>query len=394
MGGMNIPPMASRVADIEPFHVMDLFARARALEAQGRRIIHMEIGEPDFPTPDPVLLAGIRALAERRTHYTPATGLPALREAIASHYRDVEGAAVDPECIVVTPGASGALQLVLGVLFDPGDAVLLADPGYPCNRHLVRMLEGRAVAVPVEANTAWQLTPGRLAEHWGQRTRAALVASPGNPTGTLIPAADLAAMAALAGERGGALIVDEIYRGLVYETPPPTAAALGDNVFVVNSFSKYFGMTGWRLGWIVTPRTHLPAIDRLAQNLFLAAPTPAQHAALAAFAPETREILERRREIYHKRRDFLVAALRELGFGVAHVPQGAFYVYADCSAFTDDSEHFCKVLLERAGVAVTPGIDFGTHRSRTHVRFAYTTSMDALQEGVRRLARHLRDGAG
>ena len=382
-------PLSRRAAEIEPFRVMDLLARARTLEAQGRSIVHMEIGEPDFPTPDPVILAGVKALAERRTHYTPALGLGELREAIARDYQRREGVLVDPEQIAVTPGASGALQLVLATLLDPGDEVLTADPGYPCNRHFVRVLDGRPRGIPVDAETAWQITEAHLAAHWSSATRAVLVASPGNPTGTLISAAELQALSRYTAERGAALIVDEIYRGLVYEQAPPSAAGLADHVFVLNSFSKYFGMTGWRLGWVVAPASHVRALDKLAQNLFLAAPTPAQHAALAAFSAETLAILETRRETFRQRRDFLVRALRELGFGVPVVPQGAFYVYADCSRYTDDSERFCRELLETAGVAVTPGVDFGEHRARTHVRFAYTTDMARLEEGVTRLAQFL-----
>ncbi len=382
-------PIARRVEDIEPFHVMDLLARARALEATGRSIVHMEIGEPDFPTPDPITLAGIRALAERRTHYTAATGLPALREAIARDYASREGVDVSPEHIVITPGASGALHLVLAASIDPGDEVLITDPGYPCNRHFVRLLEGRAVGVPVDADTAWRPTAQCLASYWTPKTRAVLVASPANPTGAMIPPAEIEALVGLVERENGVLVVDEIYRGLVYQKAPPTAAGRSDRVFVVNSFSKYFGMTGWRLGWIVAPSRYVRVLDKLAQNLFLAAPTPAQHAALAAFTPETMEVLEARREIYRQRRDFLVPALRDLGFGIAGVPEGAFYVYADCSRFTDDSEPFCHRLLEDAGVAVTPGIDFGAHRARTHVRFAYTTSISQLEEGVERLQCYL-----
>lgn len=381
--------IARRMGDIEPFHVMDLLARARRLEAAGRSIVHLEIGEPDFATPEPIMEAGRRALADGHTHYTPAVGLPALREAIARFYQDRYGVEVSPERIIITPGASGALLLVMAVLLDPGDQVLMADPGYPCNRHFVRTFEGEPVSVPVGPETAYQLNAGHLEAHWGERTVAALVASPANPTGTLVPRAELERMADLVARRDGRLIVDEIYHGLVYGEPAATALSISDDVFVINSFSKYFGMTGWRLGWIVAPEDYVRPIDKLAQNLFLAAPTPAQHAALAAFRPETLEILEARREAFRERRDFLLPALRALGFGIPLTPEGAFYIYADSSAFDTDSQRLAERLLDQAGVAITPGLDFGHHRPEAHVRFAYTREVAVLEEAVARLRRAL-----
>lgn len=390
--GAPLPAAARRMADIAPFYVMDVLARARALERAGRSIVHMEIGEPDFATPAPVVEAGVRALRAGHTHYTPATGLPELRAAIAEFYRVREGIAVDPACVVVTPGASGALQLILGVLLDPGDEVLMADPGYPCNRHFVRMYEGVTVAMPVDAGTGYQLTAERVAARWTPRTRAVLLASPSNPTGAVIAPDELRRIAALVEARGGALIVDEIYQGLVYDGRAETALHMPGTVFVLNSFSKYFCMTGWRVGWLVAPERFLPAIDRLAQNIFLAASTPAQHAALAGFEPATIEILERRREEFRARRDFLLPVLRGLGFDIPFTPQGAFYLYADCSRFTGDSHTFCLDLLDRAGVAVTPGLDFGRHRPERHVRFAYTTAIEQLRLGVERLREYLGEG--
>jgi aspartate/methionine/tyrosine aminotransferase len=377
--------VAQRIEEIRPFHVMDVLARARALERAGQSVIHMEIGEPDFSTPIPVVEAAIAALRAGKTHYTPATGLPELREAIAGFYRDREGLEISPERIVVTPGASGALQLILGVLLDPGDEVLMADPGYPCNRHFARMFEARAVAVPVGPDSAWQLTADALAEHWTPATAAVMLASPSNPTGTIVGADELRRIIALARERNAALIVDEIYRNLVYGDRIASALAEADDIFVINSFSKYFNMTGWRLGWLVAPAGYVPLIDRLAQNIFLAPSTPAQHAALAAFGDATLEILEERRGILQQRRDFLLPALRELGFDIPLRPQGAFYLYANSAPFTGDSYRFTFDLLERAGVAITPGCDFGDYRAAEHVRFAYTTSLEQLETGVRRL---------
>ncbi|MDX2457658.1 MAG: pyridoxal phosphate-dependent aminotransferase [Gammaproteobacteria bacterium] len=380
---------AERMRLIQPFHVMALLARARELEATGRSVIHMEIGEPDFVTPQPLIDAGIRALQDGRTHYTPAAGLWTLREKIAGFYQTRYGLAVEPERIVITPGASAALQLVLAVLVNTGDHVLLADPGYPCNRNFVHLLNGEPVAVPVDAASRYQPVPQQVSDCWTDQTRALLVASPSNPTGTLLDDNTLREYHNITGRNGGSLIVDEIYHGLTYEGPAQTALAVSDDIFVINSFSKYFGMTGWRLGWLIAPREVIPDIEKLAQNLFLAAPTLAQYAALMAFDDEVIAILDARRDEFRLRRDYLLPALRDIGFEIPVTPAGAFYLYADCSRFTDDSYSFAERLLEEAGVAVTPGIDFGRNQPESHVRFAYTTSLENLQEGVRRLAEKL-----
>jgi len=384
------PAKATRIARIQPFHVMALLARARQLEAEGRDIVHMEIGEPDFPTPQPIVDAGLASIKDGDVHYTPATGLPSLREAIAGFYQSHYGVSVDPRRIIITPGASGALLLALGVLLERDEAVMMADPGYPCNRNFVTFLEGQTQSIPVGAAEAYQLTPTLVSEHWQTNTRAVMLASPSNPTGTLVPANDLQAIIDTAKAQQGSVIVDEIYHGLVYDQQAPTALALSEDVFVINSFSKYFGMTGWRLGWMVAPDTYINDVDKLAQNLFLAAPTPAQYAALAAFTPETLNILDQRKREFQKRRDYLLPALRELGFKIPVEPQGAFYLYADCSAFTDDSYTFALDLLENAGVAITPGKDFGFNAPERHVRFAYTTELSRLQQGVARLKKYLK----
>ncbi|HEM47391.1 MAG TPA: aminotransferase class I/II-fold pyridoxal phosphate-dependent enzyme, partial [Alphaproteobacteria bacterium] len=246
--------------------------------------------------------------------------------------------------------------------------------------------------VPVDAASGFQVDRARLAAATGAQTGAAILASPSNPTGTVLERAALTDLVAWAEDVGVALVMDEIYQGLVYDAEAPSALEITPELFVINSFSKYFGMTGWRLGWIVAPEQHVAALDKLAQNLFLAAPTPAQHAALAAFEPQTLAILEQRREAFRERRDFLLPALRDLGFEIPVQPQGAFYIYADCSRFTDDSFGFCRRLLEEAGVAITPGLDFGDYQPETHVRFAYTTSLEQLKEGVRRLSAYLASG--
>lgn len=376
---------ARRMDYIQPFHVMALLARARELEAEGRSIVHMEIGEPDFVTPAPIIQAGQDALEAGHTHYTPAAGLMQLRVAISGHYRDRYGIEVDPGRILITPGASGALHLVLALLVDRDQQVLLTDPGYPCNRNFVRLVEGEPVSVPVDASTAYQMTAQLAEQHWSESTQALMVASPSNPTGTLLRREELTRLHDLTQARGGHLIVDEIYHGLVYGEPAPTALAVSDELFVINSFSKYFGMTGWRLGWLVAPPAQVAGLEKLAQNLFLAAPTLAQHAALAAFNAETKAILEQRRADFAERRDYLLPALRGLGFKIPVTPEGAFYLYADCSSFSDDSYAFSQRLLEEVGVAVTPGIDFGDYRVAEHVRFAYTTDLESLKEGVERI---------
>ncbi|NMQ20073.1 pyridoxal phosphate-dependent aminotransferase [Candidatus Competibacter phosphatis] len=377
------------MTDIAPFHVMALLARAKELEAAGRSIIHMEIGEPDFPTAEPIVAAGQRALAAGHTRYTAAAGLPELRQTISDHYRERYGIEIPAQRILITPGASGALQLATAALINPGDRVLLADPGYPCNRHFVRLVEGRATGVPVGPETGYQLTAELVERHWDEQTTAVLLASPANPTGTAIAPEALAAIVATIEARGGRLIMDEIYHGLIYGAPVQTALAYSDQVLVVNSFSKYYGMTGWRLGWLVAPEDLVGTVEKLAQNLFLAASTPAQHAALAAFTPAAAAIFEARRREFLARRDFLLPALRELGFRIPVTPDGAFYLYADCGRFTDDSHGFALRLLEETGVAITPGIDFGGHLPHRHVRFAYTNAIPQLAEGVERLRRAL-----
>ncbi|MEI7681629.1 MAG: pyridoxal phosphate-dependent aminotransferase [Betaproteobacteria bacterium] len=386
-------PAAARVAQrldgVEPFHVLELAARAAELEAGGRNIVHMEIGEPDFLSPKPVCEAGMRVIETGRLFYTPALGLPVLRETIARFYRTRYGVDVSPSRIIITSGASGALLLAIAVLIDNGDEVLMADPGYPCNRNFVRMMGGVADEIAVGADSGYQLTPELVAQRWTPRTRAVMVASPSNPTGTLMADAALKEIAAIAAARGGVMIVDEIYHGLVYEGDYSTALKFSDQVFVINSFSKYFNMTGWRLGWMVVPEGYLRAFEKLSQNIYLSSPTPSQHAAVAAFEPETIAILEARRAEFKARRDYLLPALRELGFRIPVVPQGAFYIYADCSALCDDSFAFARDLLESAGVAITPGADFGANAADKHVRFAYTNAVPVLAEGVRRIAAYL-----
>ncbi|HVN35824.1 MAG TPA: pyridoxal phosphate-dependent aminotransferase [Casimicrobiaceae bacterium] len=382
---------ASRVAAIEPFHVMEVQTAARALEAAGRSVVHMEIGEPDFPTPEPVVAAAQRAIASGDICYTSALGLPALREAIARHYAEHLGAAISPTRVIVTAGSSAALLLVMALLVDRDQEILMSDPGYPCNRHFVRVLEGAPVGVPVGPATRYQLSAALIERAWSARTRGALIASPSNPTGTQVAPDELRAIAASVARLGGRLVVDEIYLSLSYDGEPRSALSIAgehaDDMFVVSSFSKYFNMTGWRLGWVVAPEHHVRDLEKLAQNLYISPPTVSQRAALACFDPKTIALVEERRRAFRERRDYLVPALRELGFGIPVMPTGGFFVYADSSRFAADSQMFCRDLLEAVGVAITPGLDFGHHRAEAHVRLAYTIAMAKLEDGVERLRR-------
>lgn len=377
---------AARVAEIEPFRVVEVLERATQLAAGGADIVHMAAGEPDFSTAEPIVEAGRKALADGATHYSQAAGIPQLREALSQYYADTYGLDISPARIMVTPGASGALLLVAALLMNPGDGMLMTDPGYPCNRHFMRLVEGRGQLVPVGAQTKYQLSGDLVKQHWQANTIGAMVASPANPTGTALSREELASLSQAVRARGGHLLVDEIYHGLGYGTPTPSVLEVDPDAFVINSFSKYFGMTGWRLGWLVAPEAAVAEMEKLAQNFFISMSTMAQYAALAGFEPATREILEERRDIFRQRRDFLLPAVQELGFTVPCKPDGAFYIYADASRFTQDSQQFCLKLLEEHSIAVTPGVDFGHHRANEHLRFSYTTGMDRLELAVERLA--------
>ena len=378
-----------RSQEIEPFHVMSLLARAQALEQAGHDVIHLEIGEPDFTTAAPIVQAGQAALAAGHTRYTAARGLPALREAIAGFYQQRYQVRIGPERILVTPGGSGALLLASSLLVDPGRHWLLADPGYPCNRHFLRLVEGAAQLVPVDPQTAYQLTPELIDRHWNADSVGALVASPANPTGTVLSAPQLAGLSHSLKARGGHLVVDEIYHGLTYGMDATSVLQVDDEAFVLNSFSKYYGMTGWRLGWLVAPPQAVPELEKLAQNLYISASSIAQHAALACFTPQSMAIFEQRRAAFGERRDYLLPALRALGFRIEVEPEGAFYLYCDVSAFTDDAQAFCAHFLETQHVAFTPGLDFGHYRANQHVRLAYTQEVPRLEEAVARIRRGL-----
>ena len=386
---MNFP-LAARLDDIAPFHVMELLKMAAALEQTGRSVIHMGIGEPDFSAAQPVLDAAAKAIAGGTMRYTHAVGLPALREAIAAHYQQRFGVDVAAERIVITAGASGALLLACAALVGRDDEVLMPDPSYPCNRHFVTAFEGRARLIPSGPAERFQLSAAMVREHWGPATRGVLLASPSNPTGTSIATNELRDIAALVRERGGFTVVDEIYQGLSYDAPPFSALSLGDDIIVINSFSKYFNMTGWRLGWLVVPNAMMAAVEKLAQNFFICASTLAQQAALACFTPESMAIFEQRKNEFKRRRDYLVPELQRLGFTIPVLPDGAFYVYADCSRFSDDADAFTRDVLQATGVVMTPGLDFGTRDVQRYIRVSYAASMENLQEAVRRLETYLK----
>ncbi len=375
--------------DVNAFHVMSLMAEAKQLEAQGHRVIHMEMGEPDFSTPQPIIDAGIESLQSGFTHYTPTLGLPALREAIANFYLTEYSVTVDPEQIVITPGSATALQLVLTLMVSEGDVVAIPDPAYPSTHNLVRLLGGSVLHIPVNEDSSWQLTVEKLKQHWNDAIKAVLLASPSNPTGTILKDVQLQQIADFCKSKGVFLLMDEIYHGLVYEDAPQTAVGLNDNTFVINSFSKFYGMTGWRVGWIVSPKPYLNELNKLAQHTFLAAPTPGQYAALAAFNNETHKILIQRRDEFKARRDYLFQALANIGFKMRVEPQGAFYIYADCSDLCEDGFEFARIVLQEKHVAFTPGIDFGVTGAKQHVRFAYTTNIENLKIGIQRLSEYI-----
>lgn len=381
--------VARRTSGISPFYVMELLRRAKELESNGRDIIHMEIGEPDFPTPQTIVDAGVKHVLTGAVKYTPAAGLSELREKIAGFYRQRYGVNVPERRIFVTPGATGAFLLALGASLNPGEEVLMADPCYPCNSNYVGLFDGITQTLPVDAGTFYQLTAELIRQNWHQNTKGVLIASPSNPTGTLIPRNELMQAVHAVNDLGGCFYSDEIYHGLVYSDNAATALEFSDEVFVINSFSKYFGMTGWRIGWLIVPDEFVEATEKLAQNIFISTSSDAQHAALAAFDESTLVELEHRRREFEARRDFLYDALIRLGFDIPVKPEGAFYIYALCSRFTDDSFKFAMDLLETEGVAVTPGKDFGENNAKHALRFAYTTSIDRMAVAMQRLERFI-----
>ena len=378
-----------RLDGVNPFRVLMMFDRAVELERQGRKIVHMGAGEPDFVTARPIREAAKRALDAGLTQYTQAPGIPELRDAVARRYRDRHGVELARERILITLGASGGLAILSNLLLRPGAGILLTDPSYPCYRNLVRLAGAEPQLMTIGVEDDFQPTVELLERHRRGHSAGLWLASPGNPTGAVIPRRELRRISDWADAAGAHLLLDETYHGLHYVEDMPSILEINPNAFVVNSFSKYFGMTGWRLGWIVVPEDQVERANVVAQNLFISPSNFVQHAALAAFTPAAGEIFERRRAAFRERRDFLAAELGDMGMLLPREIQGAFYAYANISAFSRDSEAFCHEILERHGVAMTPGTDFGERGGNEYVRMAFTTGMDDLRLGVDRLRRAL-----
>ncbi len=372
---------SSRRSEVDPFIVMDVMEAARAAEAQGRHVIHMEVGQPGTPAPEGALKALAGAMREDALGYTVALGLPALRSRIARLYRDWYGVDLDPARVIVTAGSSGAFLLAFTALFDAGDRVGLGDPGYPSYRQILKALSLAPVGLPARAENRLQPVPADLPDD----LRGLIVASPANPSGTMLDRPALAALIEAARARGAAFISDEIYHGIEYERKAVSALEISDDVYVINSFSKYFSMTGWRVGWMVVPDDHVRRVERLAQNMFICPPHASQVAALAAL--DCAEELEANLAVYAENRRLMIDGLPRARFDRFAPPDGAFYVYADVSHLTGDSLAFSKEILEKAGVAVTPGLDFDPVRGTRTLRFSYARSTADIREGLSRLQR-------
>jgi aspartate/methionine/tyrosine aminotransferase len=376
-----------RSARIAPFYVMELLEKAQALEAKGEKVVHMEIGEPDFATPQSIRQAGVRAIEEGHTFYTHSLGLPSLRERIAAHYTETYRVSVPADRIIMTNGTSGAFFLLCAVLLDRKRNLLISDPGYPCYRNFGTLFDARVVSLPVSEESRFEIAPSQVGE-CGAAPHLVMVCSPANPTGTIYSGDSLSRLNAVVAAKGGCLAVDEIYSGLTYEGEFPSAVTVSDDIIVIDGFSKSYAMTGWRLGWLVVPRWLVRPIQRVAQNVFISPPTIAQHAALDAF-DAAREI-EAMKKTYRERRAFLFPRLKELGFSLPAWPEGAFYIYAGIGRWGMDSMEFVERALMEAKVAITPGYDFGAYRAGSFVRFSYANSLEMLKEGCGRLSGWLR----
>ena len=384
-----MPRLAARTHDFLTFQVVELFKQAQALQAAGKDIISLGIGEPDFTAPPQVVEALQRAAQAGQSGYSAPAGLMPLREAIARFYHEQFGAAIDPRRVIVTAGASGALTLACAALVDPGAEVLMPDPSYPANSNFVLAAGGQPRLIPSTAAKRFQLSAQDVAQHWTDATRGVLVASPSNPTGTSIDHGELSRLLAEVRARQGFAIVDEIYLGLSYEGQPRSTLTLDDDIIVINSFSKYFHMTGWRLGWMIVPEAMVAPVEKIAGSLAICAPTLAQHAALACFTPDALRTFEHRREAFKQRRDYLLPEFERLGLKVPVKPDGAFYIYADISDLASDSADFSQRLLLQAGIAAVPGLDFGPAHGHHTMRFSYATGLDRLEEAVARLGKLL-----
>ncbi len=381
--------LANRVADIAPFQVMAVMERAKRYQGLGEDVIHLEVGEPDFVAPEAVNRAGEAAISAGKTGYTSAAGLLELRQAISRFYQQRYGVEVAAERILVTPGASGALLLLSSLMVNSGQEVLMPDPCYPCNRNFLAQVGAKARMVPCRTEDNFEIPLANLNDHWDDNTAGMWLASPANPTGSVLSQAYVAQAWEAVSQRGGHLLVDEIYQGLVFDGEDFTALSVSDDIFVINSFSKYFAMTGWRLGWIVVPQWAIEGATKLAQNLFISAPAVSQYAAIRAFEDDVLAECEGRRATLAKRRETLIAGLNKLGLPIASEPQGAFYVYVDVSGVTDDAMAWCLGLLDEYYVALTPGADFGARDAHKYVRFAYTCDCERLEVALDRIAQFI-----
>ena len=377
--------LAARTADTVTFHAVELFKQASVLQRAGIDIISLGVGEPDFTAAPQVVQAMESAARSGKSGYSPPAGLPELREAIARFYCEQLGTQVDPNRVIVTSGASGALLLAAMALVNPGDEVLMPDPCYPPNRNFVGAAGGTTKLIPTTIANRFQLSDTDIEQHWGPATRGVLIASPSNPTGTSIPRDALTRLIKQVHARNGFVMMDEIYLSLSYDGTRQSALAIDDNLIILNSFSKYFNMTGWRLGWMIVPTHMVEPIEKMAASLAICAPTLAQHGAIACFEPEALALFEQRREAFRQRRDYLVPALKTLNIDVPVMPDGAFYVYGDISAHSSDSSAFSAALLAGARVAAVAGLDFGPAHAAHTMRFAYTTGLERLQEAIHRM---------
>jgi aspartate/methionine/tyrosine aminotransferase len=374
--------IATKVDKITPFYVMELLEEAKKLEAAGEDIVHMEIGEPNFSTPEPIKEAALRAIRDNHTFYTESLGLPQLREKIAEHYYRDQKVSLSPGRIVITSGSSGAFSLLAAVLLGRNRSLVMSDPGYPCYKNFGLIAGANLVPIPIDERSGFQILPSMI-EDLKKRPHVVMVANPSNPTGTIYESESLRALRDSVTSRRGILLVDEIYGGLVYDGQFSSGVSIADDVIVVDGFSKVFAMTGWRLGWMVVPEGLVRPVQKVSQNVYISAPTVSQYAAMAAF--DAMEDVEQMKSRYRERRAYLLSQLEQLGFQLPALPQGAFYIYAGIQRWNMDSMVFVKRALSEAGVALTPGYDFGTYRAGEFVRFSYATEQPRLAEGCRRL---------
>lgn len=377
----------SRADKISPFYVMELLEKAKELERKGKHIIHMEVGEPDFGTPSAINESAIDAIRNNKTFYTHSLGIQELRETIAQQYYKTDGIHISNERVIITNGTSGAFLLLCAVLLDNRRVLAVSDPGYPCYKNFALIVCSKIVPIPVDEKSSFEVT----VEHFDVLKRPPdilLISTPANPTGNIYREETMKGLHSYISLKGKVLIVDELYNGLYYKERPRSALTVSDDIIVINGFSKTHAMTGWRLGWMVVPEELIRPIQKVAQNVFISPPSISQYAALKAF--NVNEDLEAMRKTYQERRDFMIPRLKGIGFNIPYNPEGAFYIYADISRWGIDSMEFAERALVEAGVALTPGYDFGAYKAGSHIRFSYANSLDMLKLGCERLEKWLK----